>query len=233
MKERDRAASILQRARDVLAERLTQRILDCEQEILDDAEGQSYLSEIEAVYEQLGGRLAHVNTMLSNLPPSEEPSGDEAELDSMASDPIYTDMGSSYPTAVDAAMAVHSATLALPPPAIGEERPQLTAAGATLQGFAVQMQNGDLESGTRSLCELFCLDVVRGRLCAETFADKLALETDIVLKVIRLRSELAGGSVNNALTLLWDCFGLSGLESLGALQSLKLRLGVAGESAVR
>ena len=55
-----------------------------------------------------------------------------------------------------------------------------------------------------------------------------------MLKVIRLRSELTGGgSVNHALTLLWDCFGLSGLESLGALQALKLRLGVGGESAGR
>lgn len=232
MKERDRAASVLQKARDVLAERLTQRILECEQEILDDAEGSSYLSEIESIYEQLGGRLAHVNTMLSNLPPSEEPNGDDVELDSMASDPIYTDMSTSYPTAVDAAMAVHSATLALPPPAVGEERLQ-PATGATLQGFAAQMQNGDVDAGTRSLCELLCLDALRGRLCAETFAGKLAAESDVLLKVIRLRSELATGSVNNALTLLWECFGLSGLESLGALQSLKLRLGFASESATR
>ena len=44
-----------------------------------------------------------------------------------------------------------------------------------------------------------------------------------------LRSELAAGSVNGALLLLWECFGLQGLESIAALQSLKTRLG--GEMA--
>ncbi len=64
------ALSILQKARDALAERLTQRIIDAEHEIAEDAAGSTYLSEIESIYDQLGGRLAHVNAMLANLPPA-------------------------------------------------------------------------------------------------------------------------------------------------------------------
>mgnify|MGYP006173681061 CR=1 FL=1 len=43
----------------------------------------------------------------------------------------------------------------------------------------------------------------------------------------RLRQELAAGSINGALILLWECFGLQGLESIAALQSLRTHLSVA------
>ena len=55
-----------------LSERLTQRIVEAREEIEADAEGGSYLSEIETIYDQLGSRLAHVNGMLANLPPAAE-----------------------------------------------------------------------------------------------------------------------------------------------------------------
>lgn len=46
MDERTRAIQILQRTRDILAQRLTERILAAEEEILAEAEGESFLSEI-------------------------------------------------------------------------------------------------------------------------------------------------------------------------------------------
>ena len=69
----------------------------------------------------------------------------------------------------------------------------------------------------------------RGRECARRFQEQLAERPQFLQKAMTLRSELAAGSVNGALLLLWECFGLQGLESIAALQSLKTRLG--GEMA--
>src|SRR6186713_3195930 len=64
MDSQAQAIAILQKARDALAARLTQRVIESQQEIEDDADGGTYFSEIEAIYDQLGGRLAHLNAML-------------------------------------------------------------------------------------------------------------------------------------------------------------------------
>ena len=72
MHDRARAISLLQQARDILAERLTERILESRDAILEDALGLAYSSEIDAIQEQIGQRLNHVNLMLNNLPPMEE-----------------------------------------------------------------------------------------------------------------------------------------------------------------
>ena len=53
MNHRARAIRILQQARDTLAERLTDRILAAQEEILDDAGGQRYLSDINEIYDEL------------------------------------------------------------------------------------------------------------------------------------------------------------------------------------
>src|SRR5260221_2349450 len=97
MNHRTLAISILQKARDTLSERLTQRVVDSQQDIEDDAEGCSYLSEIETIYEQLGGRLAHLNAMLANLPAAMGPS----LADTAASEVIYADLASAYPTGLE------------------------------------------------------------------------------------------------------------------------------------
>src|SRR5687768_15677644 len=73
MNDRSRAIEVLKRARDSLAERLTERILESRDEILADAMGLAYQSEIDAVYEQVGSRLNHVSAMLGSLPLENEP----------------------------------------------------------------------------------------------------------------------------------------------------------------
>ena len=54
MNDRARATEILRKARAILAERLTEKILEQREELLDDAQGDSYMSEIESLYEQVG-----------------------------------------------------------------------------------------------------------------------------------------------------------------------------------
>src|SRR5204862_7945554 len=68
MNDRARAAEILRKARAILAERLTDKILEQREDLLDDAPGDSYMSEIESLYAHVGMKLSHVRQMLSNLP---------------------------------------------------------------------------------------------------------------------------------------------------------------------
>ncbi len=74
MNDRMRAIAILREAKQILAERLTERVLEAAEEILSDARGESYMNDIESVHEQVGMKLAHVNQMLSNLPTEDESS---------------------------------------------------------------------------------------------------------------------------------------------------------------
>ena len=72
MNERQHAIDLLRRARDILAERVTEHVLANKDEILEDALGLAYSSEIDAMYETMGVRLAHLNQLLSSLPFEEE-----------------------------------------------------------------------------------------------------------------------------------------------------------------
>ena len=68
MSERIQALEVLRKARDLLAQRLTERILDAEEGLLDDARGDSYLGDIETIYDQFGTKLMHLNQLINNLP---------------------------------------------------------------------------------------------------------------------------------------------------------------------
>lgn len=214
MNLRARAIAVLQNARDILSQRLTDRIVDGEQEILADAESGSFVSEIEAIYEQLGARLAHVNTMLANLPPLDEPPAEAVPVET-----VFTDVAVYGGEAVGP--AAPAGPLALPAPGSSPPRPRPTA---NFQSFAAQIQAGDVEAAGAALAELFDLDAARSRQCAETFAARLAADPELFFKAMRLRLEMAGGSVDAALLLLAECFGLAGIESLGVYQVLYARM---------
>lgn len=218
--ERDEAIRILKRARDVLSERLVQRILEAKQEILDDAEGLSYLSEIETLYDDLGGRLAHVGTMLSHLPPAPEPSGVEADA---GSGPVFTGFAS-YEAPPGTASSASFGPLALPAPSMTvTEVPRLPAPG-TFEAFLVQIHRADLGGAADVLAELFDIDATRARHCTEAFSAQLVREPNAVAKLDQMRSELQSGAINGVLVLLWECFGLRGFEALAVLQCLRSRL---------
>ena len=68
MNDRSRALQILKQAREILLQRLTEHVLENEEEILSDARGESYMGEIDSLYEQIGTPLVHLNQILSNLP---------------------------------------------------------------------------------------------------------------------------------------------------------------------
>src|SRR4029078_4264759 len=90
MDDRALAISILERAREILAARLTERIIEASDEIIDDALGNSYSSEIESLHEQVGLILNHVTSMLTSLPPTttQDHSGTAGDAGRVASETI-------------------------------------------------------------------------------------------------------------------------------------------------
>jgi hypothetical protein len=218
MNDRQQAIDLLRRARDILAERLTDRILQNKDAILEDALGLSYSSEIDGMYEQVGMRLAHVNQLLSNLPAEEiissedAPAAEETPLDAAKEE--FLDPPHSH---------VPAPHLALPAP--GE---LLQLAGPTpsvsFQKFATRIFMGDVNGAGAILAELFELEDARAVRCARVFYDGVRHNPEVIAKAAQLRRELQSGSYNTALVLLHDCFGLAGVESISVMQTLRARI---------
>ena len=249
MHDRARAIALLQQARDILAERLTERILECRDQILEDALGLSYSSEIDAIQEQIGQRLNHVNLLLNNLPTVEEaPLPDEPEpatatpvlgyemtqqgmqVDNSAVDALSNDSTLPVPTATAShAAAVHQT---VPPSSVIYVAADGNSSTVpNFQDFVRYALANDVEQAGRVLAELLEVTPERGRQCAQRFRDQLRERPQFLHKAMTLRQELASGSINGALILLWECFGLQGMESIAALQTLKSRLAATNTPA--
>jgi hypothetical protein len=189
MNDNAQAKEILTQARDHLVERIVNRIVEAREEILDDAMGESYMGEIEVIYEQLGGRLNHVNAMLANMPAAEKaesrPAGETTK---------------------------------------NLESPENEKQAASFETFVREIRRGDIEAAGAALAELFEVDAARGQRCATVFADRLRQEPEFMVKAMTLRGHLASGSHNASLMLLWECFGLQGLEAIQVMELLQTRM---------
>jgi hypothetical protein len=229
MTDRQRAHDILREAKEALAERLTELVLASADDILADARGDSYMNEIESLYEQVGMKLAHVSQMLSNVP---------AEVAPPPAEPIHplSERGDTFTMATEASPSadavvadtipalmgpVFVATPALPAPQM-ETRPD--AGGATFQQFAECIEVQDMSGAGAALGSLLGLPKSRAVACARTFARRLRSDEDFIRKVMQLRSELEAGSSHGVVALLVDCFGLTGVEALGVTNSFQRRL---------
>jgi hypothetical protein len=221
--DRGRALDILRRARDLLAERLTERILDAEEGLLDDARGDSYLGDIDTIYDQFGTRLSHLNQLINNLPL-------ETEVPTASTESEYVG-----PTAVDAIVAdevinTHPAAITGPlivaPPALPAPRTEGEAEFLfpSFQLFAAQIRSEDLLDAARTLSMLLDISETRGVQCVRVFRRRWESDEALLAKSLQLRGEVLAGSYNNALMLLAECFGLVGIEAIGVLQALRSRL---------
>ncbi|RIK82504.1 MAG: hypothetical protein DCC68_06325 [Planctomycetota bacterium] len=238
MTQRTEAILILRQARDVLLARLTERVLEAKEEILDDAEGGLFQGGIDEIYEQLVTRLSHINAML-NLLPADEPVG------SVDTHPLSSGDGQDGLAAAtvmdtnDVSFGGRAETPALPAPHTGAALAAGTdivpveitplesppPGGASFRSFGTQVFTGDLDAAGESLAELFHIDPARGRRCAEAFAEQLAHSPDVMTKAMSLRKEIAAGNFNASLMLLYECFALQGMEAIRVLQTLMGRLG--------
>ncbi len=216
MDDRERAISILQQARDALSQRLTERILESRQEIADDAEGSSYLSEIEAIYEQLGGRLAHLNAMLANLPPENESSSAEPT----ASEIVYADLASSVSSGLDLEAAPPMPLLALPAPS-SDERPLVESLADELAAIVYSVQSGDITSAAGLISELFDLKPSHGRRAAQAFSRQIVSYPSLARRIAELGRRLSETNEYAGATLLVECFEFQAIEALAIIHALR------------
>lgn len=201
MNERARAVAILQQVRDILAQRLTERVVEAHDDLLEDAQGNSYSGEIEQLYEQLGLRLSHVSSMLSCLPPASEPVGGDLTL-APAVDVIVTDTGG-HPAAAIASLTYSTETRAL-------------------DRLARLVETGDERGAAALLAELCDLPLPRASRCVTPLL-ALARSGECPAQLAQLRQAVAADSTPEALATLWHVLGLQGSESLAALQALRVR----------
>jgi hypothetical protein len=230
MNDRARALDVLREAKAILADRLTEMVVEQAEEILADARGDSYMNEIESLYEQVGLKLTHVSQMASNLPAEEQlPQTTTAAAQHSAEDTFQLDTEPSpsadaFVTETMPALAgpLYVATPALPAPKTGEGLKDRATTSA-LQAFAAQIQAGDLLAAGRTRAALFDLDESRAVACAATFAQRVRTEAGFFRKVMELRSEVHSSNPQRALLLLLDCFGLSRGESAEILRTIQRR----------
>ena len=222
MNERSLAISILQRARDALSERLSQRIVESQQEIEEDASGGSYLSEIEAIYDQIGARLAHLNAMLTNLPPEDpRPATDSARGDATASEIVYADLAAGHALPLDLEVAP-PARLGLPAPATSEKPPGEPLV-EMFANIVIHTQSGDWSSAVRLISELFDIKPSQARRGARAFARQMDQFPELALRIEQLGAALAETNDYAAATLLADCFEFQAIDALALVRALKSR----------
>jgi hypothetical protein len=230
--DRLRASEILREARTILAERLTELVLEQREELLDDARGNSYMNEIESLYEQIGLKLSHVGQMLSNLPAEEPAAQTHTAAAQHAPDDTFTVATEPAPNSDGVTQymmpalcgPLHITTPGLPAPK-AREPIRNRATNSALQAFAAQIQAGDLLAAGRTLAVLFDVEEPRAVACAATFAQRVRSEAAFFRKVMELRSELHSANSQRALLLLLDCFGLSRGESAEIIRNLQRRGG--------
>ncbi|MEX2111819.1 MAG: hypothetical protein WD845_01455 [Pirellulales bacterium] len=218
MNDRSLAIHILQNARDRLSERLTRRIVEAREEIESDAEGGSYLSEIETIYDQLGSRLAHVNGMLANLPPAPP---NEPGADATATEIIYADLASAYPTGFELEGTLPPMVLGLPAPANSDERVDPLADAVCR--LATLGEAGDCAAMARLMSESFDLKPSRARRWAASFARQIATRPDLPRRLIDLAVTIDHVSEHSAGALVAECFESEPFEAQAIVRALKRR----------
>ncbi|HZN32888.1 MAG TPA: hypothetical protein VFB80_03685 [Pirellulaceae bacterium] len=226
MNERAQAIEVLREAKAVLAVRLTEKVLEQAEDILADARGDSYMNEIDTVYEQVGLKLAHVSQMLANLPPEADTSRGSVpgEGDTFT---VATEPAPSADAVIENTIPALTGPLYVAAPALPAPQTRTTGssrvASAALQAFAAQIQAGDLLAAGRTLAALFEIEETRGVACAATFAQRVRHEAAFFRKVMELRGELHSANPQRALLLLLDCFGLVRGEAAEVLRNLQRR----------
>lgn len=242
MPHSDEALAILKRAREALLARLTEAILDQEEELMADAEGDSFLSEIETLYERMGSKLAHLNQMIANLPPepteTELPEEDEpyfrhdapaAEqhprlphfpfpISAAATRPVPNERPVPRERHLPGARPVPqdlADVIGLPAP--GAPMPKASAFGR----FVTYIELGQVDNAGDLIGQLLGLSPHVGQTCAQVFAARYETDPGVVIKAMRIRQELSHQRYNDALLLIHECFGLQGIDAMIALHRMK------------
>jgi hypothetical protein len=235
MSQPQQAHRILSQAREILMQRLAERVLENQEEILDDARGNSYLGEIEALYEQMGMKLSHLNQILSALPNDFEMSGSATEGSDpyRSSDPgegarDYDATGlDSSPTSPYGASPSAPQLLALPAPI--DESPlrsavQIEIPPAAIEDFVAAAFEKNESTAAVLLGRILDCGHDQATVCSRVFIERFREGGNIDDVVHVMHQRIVLGGYNDGLMLLWDYFGLSGFHAIAALQTLRLHL---------
>lgn len=221
MSDRNDALAVLKQARDALLARMTEAILEQAEELVADAEGQSFLSEIEMLYDQMGNKLAHLNQMIANLPAEQEPEEDAFPFD-------REDQAEEEPAARLPHFPLASQpAIELTPNIQRDDLIGLPAPGVSLPKapafarFVSHVEKGEIDQAGDVIGQILGLSPFGGLKCAETFAARYDNDTAVVVKAMRIRQELTQNRFNDALMLMYECFGLQGIEAMVALQKMR------------
>ncbi|RCS50550.1 hypothetical protein DTL42_10590 [Bremerella cremea] len=221
MSDRNQALAILKQARDALLARMTEAILDQADEIQADAAGESFLSEIENLYDRMGNKLAHLNQMISNLPAEQEEAEESQGFERY-----------DQPSEKEAVRLPHFPLTITPPedavkgsdradliglPAPGTPLPQAPAFGR----FVTLIEQGNVEEAGDLIAQILGISPYSGLKCAQAFSANYQRDTTVVVKAMRIRHELVRHRFNDALILMHECFGLQGIEAMVALQKMR------------
>ena len=209
MDNHERALAILKEARDLLTSRLIDMVVDADDGILEDADGCSYMDEIETLQEKVGGRLNIINGMIANMPAAKPKPAAGKPASPVPSVPKVESVAEG---AVESSAA---------PPQSGVVPPMKFAL------FAQQIAANDVEEAGRTLIDLLNVDESLALRCATHFRDRLNEDPMTIQKTMQLRSKLSEGKHNDSLMILWDCFGLQGLQAVSAMATLKASLTIA------
>ena len=190
---RKHALSILVRTRDILAERLTDRVLEDEQQLLDDASGADYMDDISRLYESVGNKLGQINLMIANLPVEKEP----VQKPQTFKPPMAMKMPQGSPAGTSASDAPR-----------------------TFAMFGQQVASNQLETAAETLSELLAIGPEQALRSAKCFSEKLQSDPHTIQKTMQLRAELFAGNTNKCIMILSECFGLEGIEALQVVKHL-------------
>ncbi|PHS05212.1 MAG: hypothetical protein COA78_15490 [Blastopirellula sp.] len=225
MSDRNDAIAVLKEAREILIERLSERIVENKEEILDDASGESYLSEIDTIYEQIAGRLIQVNQMISNLPADQQAlfeSQSHLEVDPATAsslEVVSIDTAAELDPATEVLLSGdHGSSVVLEAP---HPEPVMPPKAAAFRLFMQQIEQGKITEAGNTLAPMFDLEEPRAQECARYFAEQLQQGPEVIAKAMNIRIQLTMGNFNDALMLLHESFGVQGLEAITVLQSLK------------
>lgn len=201
MEKHEYARSVLTQARELLSERLVDYIADSADGILNDAEGLSYMSEIDDIQEKVLGRLINVNQMIANFPPPSPASNDQA----------ITDQLTAWTTAeLQASQQTETISQAAMP-----QQPQKFGL------FVQQVKSNELNAAAQTLSDLLAIDLALSHQSTSAFYDQLTEDPATLKKAMLLPSKLQADKHNDCLVILWECFRLQGLQAIEVLHTLQ------------
>lgn len=237
MTPRAQARAVLEEAREILAARLAEQVLEASEAILDDARGDSYMSEIDEVYDRIGLKLVHVSQMLSHFPAEEaaEPEAEPAAAP-LSAEPARSGailLGRIEPAEETAASS--GKTIILPQllrPRLALPRPAAPPRSATdpltlLAVLAAQVQAGELADAAETTAELLELDLPTAAACVRVYHRRQTLDPEFVAGSMLLVPAVEAGRMDDALPLISYCFGLASAEAVRAYHRLRAKLGDA------